>query len=63
MRELSSLREVVDRWESFYSQASDALALTELADDDPDLLVELASEATRLEEEFDRQQFLLALPF
>ncbi len=61
MRELSALKEVVDRWETFYSQASDALDLAGLAQDDAEMLSELESEATRLEEEFDRQQFLLAL--
>jgi len=61
MQELSSLNEVVDRWIDFHRQASDALALCELADDEPELLSELEEEADRLESEFERQQFLLAL--
>lgn len=61
MQELSSLHAVVDRWLEFHRQASDALALYELAEDDPSMLSELEAEADRLETEFERQQFLLAL--
>ena len=61
MRELSALQEIVGRWEEFFRQASDALALAELAEDDLELLAELDNEATRLEAEFEKQQFLLAL--
>ena len=61
MRELSALRVIVDRWEDFYRQATDALALADLAEDDPELLEELDDEADRLERDFEKQQFLLAL--
>ena len=61
MRELSALRDTVERWEDFHRQASDALDLFELADDEPDMLEELDSEASRLEQDFEKQQFLLAL--
>ena len=61
MRELSALQAIVSRWDEFYAQASDALALCELAEDDPEMLAELELETIRLETEFDRQQFLLAL--
>jgi peptide chain release factor 2 len=61
MRELSALRQIVDRWEGFYSRASDALALSELAENDSEMLAELQAEANILETEYERQQFLLAL--
>ncbi len=61
MQELSALHTVVDRWLDFHDQASDALALTELAEDDAGMLEELQAEAERLEAEFEKQQFLLAL--
>lgn len=61
MQELSALRAVVDRWEEFYRQASDALALAELAEGDTEMLAELEDEAVRLQKDFEQQQFLLAL--
>ena len=61
MQELSSLHDVVDRWTDFHRQVDDALALSELAEDDADMLLELDAEADRLERQFEKQQFLLAL--
>jgi peptide chain release factor 2 len=61
MQELSALNSEVDRWEGFHQQVQDAFDLSELAEDDPDMLSELEAEADRLEREFEKQQFLLAL--
>ena len=61
MQELSALRDLVDQWDALYRRASDALELYGMADDDPDLLVELEHEADTLGEELEKREFALAL--
>ena len=61
MQEMSSLRAVADTWEGITRRAQDALELLEVADDDPEMLTELDSEAAALEQELDSREFELAL--
>ena len=41
MQEISALREMVNQWEEIYRRANDALELSALAEDDPEMLAEL----------------------
>lgn len=61
MQEISNLREQVTLWDSLRRRAADALDLAALAVDDPAMLTELAQEAAAITEEFDRNEFALAL--
>lgn len=61
MQELSTLRESVLAWNSFYLMASDALELAAIAEDDPELQAELEEEAARLEATLERREFQAAL--
>jgi peptide chain release factor 2 len=61
MQELSSLREMVDTWDSIARRAHDALDLHEMAVDDPSMLTELETEAGAIEDELDKREFDLAL--
>lgn len=63
MRRLSDLRDEVTTWRGLARRAGDALALIEMAaeDDDDSLLGELDQEATAIEKELDRLEFLLIL--
>jgi peptide chain release factor 2 len=61
MQEASNLRATVELWEGLYRRASDALELTGMAEDDPAMLTELEQEAATLEEEFQKNEFALAL--
>jgi peptide chain release factor 2 len=61
MQELSALREIVDTWEGLTRRAQDALELLVMADDEPEMLTELAAEADALEQEFEDREFSLAL--
>lgn len=61
MQELSGLRDQVDRWETLYRRATDALELYELAEDDSSLLTELEQEAQNLAQEYEEHEFALAL--
>jgi peptide chain release factor 2 len=61
MQELSLLRNTVDTWTALYQRAVEGLELFEMAEDDPDLLVELEEEAQELEAEYEQKEFALAL--
>lgn len=61
MQEASSLRDVVDLWDRLQRRSTDALELYALAEDDPDLLTELETEAGNLEQELEERETALAL--
>ncbi len=61
MQELNALQQIAELWQGLYQRAVDARDLAAMAEDDPDMLDELADEAASLEEEFERRQFSLAL--
>jgi peptide chain release factor 2 len=61
MQELSVLRNQVDEWGAFRQRVADAVDLLALTEDDPDLVVELETEATALEAELEQREFALAL--
>lgn len=61
MRELNSLRTVVDTWDGFYQRIQDAIELSVMAEDDLDMLEELSQEATSLEAEYEKLEFSLSL--
>ncbi len=61
MQELSVLRETVDLWNGLYRRAADALELAGMAEDDPDMVAELDSEADKLDDILEKQEFRLAL--
>lgn len=61
MQELNALQQIAELWQGLYQRAVDARDLAAMAEDDPDMLDELADEAASLEKEFERRQFSLAL--
>jgi len=61
MQLLSALRDIVETWDGLQRRASDAQELHEMAEDEPELLEELAQEADALERELERREFTLAL--
>lgn len=61
MQELSLLRTEVESWDAYTQRVQDALDLAEMAEDDADLLAELATEASALETELGEREFALAL--
>jgi peptide chain release factor 2 len=61
MQEIAALRQVVDTWEGITRRAQDARDLLDMAEDDPELLAELAAEAEALEQELGSREFELAL--
>lgn len=61
MQEVSTLREMVEVWNAIYRRVHDAHELFALAEDDPNLLVELEQEATALETELEERETTLAL--
>lgn len=61
MQTLSGLRDQVATWNELARRAHDALELHEMAEDDPDLLEELETEAESLRAELEDREFTLAL--
>lgn len=61
MQEASALREIVEVWDKLRARAADATELAALSEEDPDLLAELDTEATALENELERRETALAL--
>lgn len=61
MQDLNALQSQVSAWDDLRRRAADALELYEMADDDPELLTELESEAEALTAELEQREFDLAL--
>jgi peptide chain release factor 2 len=61
MQETSTLREVVETWNTIHRRVQDANELCALAEDDPALLTELEQEATALANELEERETTLAL--
>ena len=61
MQELNGLQTQVTAWDDLRSRAGDALELHEMAEEEPELLAELASEADALTADLERREFDLAL--
>lgn len=61
MQEASTLREMVEVWNLLHRRIQDANELYTLAEDDPNLLTELAQEAVALEAELEERETALAL--
>jgi peptide chain release factor 2 len=61
MQELNGLQTQVTAWDDLRRRAGDALELHEMAEEEPELLAELASEADALTADLERREFDLAL--
>jgi peptide chain release factor 2 len=61
MLELSELQEQVRAWDGLHRRLSETQELLLMAEDDPAMLTELASETGELEEELEKREFDLAL--
>ncbi|MBI3958902.1 MAG: peptide chain release factor 2 [Chloroflexi bacterium] len=61
MQELSGLQTQVNAWDDLRRRAADALELHAMAEEEPDLLTELESEADALAAELEQREFDLVL--
>jgi peptide chain release factor 2 len=61
MQELNTLQTQVGAWDELRRRAADALELHEMAEEEPELLAELESEADALTAELEQREFDLAL--
>jgi peptide chain release factor 2 len=61
MQEMNSLQEQVNAWDGLRRRISDAQELVVMAEDEPEMLTELATEADALTQDLERREFELAL--
>lgn len=61
MQALNALQEQIGVWDRLKQRTQDALDLAEIAEDDAEMLAELDSEASSLDEELEKREFTLAL--
>jgi len=61
MQEASTLRELVETWDGLQRRVKDGAELLALTEDDPDMVAELETEATAIEQELEDRETTLAL--
>ncbi len=61
MQEASTLRELVETWDTIRRRVSDSLELLALAEDEPEMVAELEGETDAIEAELERRETALAL--